>query len=173
MTVINDPPFFKNGPLPKYSMKLNEVLTIKMPETGDLENNTPITISFKEVINGVLSSTLNSFTFFQSPDTLVLTPTLFTDLGKKKYEVTLDDGDATHSEFLYVDIMNTPPYFIDSVPTDQSVKFNNSVYYRLPDYRDDEGHNVYVKVFPLYARTFIEVSEDNQFLLIYVKEWKY
>jgi len=113
VTVINDPPFFKTGTLPTYKTSLNKVFPIKLPEIGDLENNTPITITFKEMINGALYSTLNSFTVFQAPDTLVLSPTAFSHLGKKKYQVTLDDGQATYSEFLYVEIINTPPYFID------------------------------------------------------------
>ena len=41
---------------------------------------------------------------------------------------------------MYVEFFNNPPYFIDLVPPNMTVKFNNSFEYKLPPSIDDEGN---------------------------------
>jgi hypothetical protein len=71
-----------------------------------------------------------------------------------------------------VTVIDTPPYFIDKSPEDQVVKFNNTVFYRLPEYEDLEESPVDLTIFPLNARSFIEISDDKKFLIFYVQDWK-
>jgi len=51
-----------------------------------------------------------------------------------------------------------------------TVRFNNSLEYKIPECRDNEGHPIYVKVDPVTALSFITVS--NQTLIIYPNLWK-
>jgi hypothetical protein len=68
------------------------------------------------VISGSVQSSLGSYAKFIAPYTLELAPSTFADIGSKNFKVTISDGTLESSTNLYVDIINTPPYFVDLVP---------------------------------------------------------
>jgi hypothetical protein len=70
-------------------------------------------MKFEEVISGTVHSSLGSYAQFVAPYTLKLAPTTFAHLGAKVFKVTISDGTLKSSTNLYVDIINTPPYFLD------------------------------------------------------------
>jgi hypothetical protein len=45
---------------------------------------------------------------------------------------------------MFVEFFNNPPYFIDLVPPNMTVKFNNSFEYKLPPSKDDEENKIFV-----------------------------
>lgn len=70
-------------------------------------------MTYEEIISGIVQSSLRSYAVFVAPDTLELAPTTFADIGAKEFKVTISDGSLQSSKNLYVDIINTPPYFVD------------------------------------------------------------
>ena len=70
-------------------------------------------MTYEEIISGIVQSSLGSYAKFVAPDTLELTPSKFADIGAKDFKVTISDGTLQSSTNLYVDIINTPPYFVD------------------------------------------------------------
>jgi hypothetical protein len=70
-------------------------------------------MTFEEVISGTVQNSLSSYSKFVAPYTLELAPTTFAHMGAKVFKVTISDGTLKSSANLYVDIINTPPYFVD------------------------------------------------------------
>jgi hypothetical protein len=70
-------------------------------------------MTYEEVISGKVQSFLGSYAKFVAPNALELAPTTFAHMGAKVFKVTISDGTLESSTNLYVDIINTPPYFVD------------------------------------------------------------
>lgn len=69
-------------------------------------------------------------------------------------------SDSQYESYLPFDleIYNTAPYFSQEVPVDQTMRLNNSLVYKLPHYKDDEGNPVTIIVLPNKAMEFITID---------------
>jgi hypothetical protein len=70
-----------------------------------------------------------------------------------------------------VELFNNPPYFIDKVPENLTVKFNNSFEYFLPPYKDEEGSPIFLSLIgapPVDA--FIKLVDPLK-ISIYANKW--
>ena len=73
-------------------------------------------MKYEEVISGSVQGSLGSYAKYKPPYTLELAPTMFAHMGAKVFKVTISDGSLESTSYLYVEIINTPPYFVDKVP---------------------------------------------------------
>ena len=58
--------------------------------------------------------------------------------------VTVNDTLATASSSFEISVFNTPPYFMRKFQEDFTMKFNNTYNISIPEFKDDEGHDVRV-----------------------------
>jgi hypothetical protein len=76
--------------------------------------------------------------------TVAIAPTQMSELGIYLITVTLSDSLATVSSNFNISVINTPPYFLSTVPADFTMRFNNTYVFYVPKFKDDEGHAVTV-----------------------------
>lgn len=108
---------------------------------------------------------------FKSPYSMIINSTALTDVGPYKFKVTIFDGYHSASLTQELQMFNTPPYYIDLKPTDQSIKLNNSFIYPLPEFRDDERNPIYILLEPAILYEFTKIEDGK--LIMYPNDWKY
>lgn len=72
---------------------------------------------------------------------------------------------------MFVELFNNPPYFVNDVPKNITVKFNNSAEYILPPYIDAEGNDIFVNLTgsPLIKNLITLVDPFK--IAIYATQW--
>lgn len=105
--------------------------------------------------------------------TLQITPTLVSDMGDYLITVTITDTVASISGTFMISVINTPPYFVSTVPSDFTMKFNNTYVYYLPKYTDNEGHTVTVIIEsnPGGQVSGFSTIVDNSFIEFTPNDW--
>jgi hypothetical protein len=68
------------------------------------------------------------------------------EVGNYLINVTMSDSLATVSSSFYISVVNSNPYFLDSVPEDFTMRFNNTYVYFIPKFKDDEANPVKVVI---------------------------
>jgi hypothetical protein len=156
VTVLNDAPTFTVNALQNQRMRVNKTLDITFNNFYDTEGNTVI-MSFEEIVGGVATA-LPVFATQSGSYQITFNPIPFSTLGVHTFKVILSD--SLYESFLTFDleIYNTAPYFSHEVPVDQTMRLNNSLVYKLPHYKDDEGNPVTILVLPEKAMEFITID---------------
>lgn len=97
-------------------------------------------------------------------------PIKMSDIGFYNFQVTISDGNAQSTLNFELEVYNTPPYFIKEVPSNLTMKFNNSFTYTLPPFKDDESNPIFVIVNgPPLVSQFISIKYDN--ITFYPELW--
>ena len=78
--------------------------------------------------------------------TVAIAPTQMREIGNYFINVTVSDSLATVSSTFQISVMNTPPYFLKTVPEDFTMRFNNTYVFFIPKFKDNEGHAVTVVI---------------------------
>ena len=86
---------------------------------------------------GILLTIKNMFT-------IAIAPTQMAELGTYLITVTASDTLATASSSFKISVFNTPPYFLSKFREDFTMRFNNTYFFSVPEFKDDERHNVTV-----------------------------
>jgi hypothetical protein len=97
-----------------------------------------------------------------------------TELGDYLITVTITDTLATITGTFLISVINTPPYFVSTVPADFTMKFNNTYVYYLPKYADNEGHAVTVLIdsIPAGQVSAFTTVIDNSYIEFTPNDWK-
>jgi hypothetical protein len=77
---------------------------------------------------------------------IAIAPTQMREIGNYLINVTVSDSLATVSTSFQISVMNTPPYFLKTVPEDFTIRFNNTYVFFIPKFKDNEGHAVTVVI---------------------------
>jgi hypothetical protein len=78
--------------------------------------------------------------------TVAIDPTQMAELGTYLITVTVSDSLATATSSFIISVINTPPYFVSTVPEDFTMRFNNTYLFFIPKFQDYEGHDVIVVI---------------------------
>jgi hypothetical protein len=70
-----------------------------------------------------------------------------------------------------LEITNSAPFFAKEAPVDVSIKLNNTFYYKLPGWQDDETNPAIVFVEPPDVHPFLVINNDT--LVFYPNDWIY
>lgn len=76
--------------------------------------------------------------------TVAIAPTQMSEIGDYLVTVSVSDSFASVSSSFKISVINTPPYFVSSVPADFTMRFNTTYIYFIPKFSDKEGHAVTV-----------------------------
>ena len=95
-------------------------------------------------------------------------------MGDYLITVTITDTLATITGTFLISVINTPPYFVSTVPADFTMKFNNTYVYYLPKYADNEGHAVTVLIdsIPAGQVSAFTTVIDNSYIEFTPNDWK-
>ena len=156
VTVLNDAPAFTVNSLQNERMRVNKTMDITFNNFYDTEGNT-IYMSFEEIVGGVATS-LPIFATQSGSYQITFNPIPFSTLGVHTFKVIISDSLNESSLTFDLEIYNTAPYFSQEVPVDQTMRLNNSMVYKLPQYKDDEGNPVTILVLPEKAMEFITID---------------
>ena len=93
---------------------------------------------------GATSLTTSSIVSMTTVGKVEINPTsTFNDIGTYTITVTISDGQPlSTTQVFVVDLINTAPYFIQSVASSIDIKFNLTFEYIIPPTKDDDGDTV-------------------------------
>lgn len=169
VTVVNDAPVFTTV-LQALKFPLNSIFMHSITDISDTEGHT-ITMTLVELSSAGASLGLPYFYTKTGAYSMKFAPIKFTDVGFHTFGVTITDGQKSSASSFQVEITNSAPFFPKEVPADLNMKLNNTVYYKLPVWEDDETNPTIVIVEPPEVLDFIKI--DNDTLVIYPNKWTY
>ena len=144
MTVSNSPPRF-TATLP------NQILSVNSKESYDLssffvdDDGNPLTmIAQSSYAGGKVVNLPSGILTLPSWSVVAIAPTQMTEIGIYLITVTVSDSLATASSSFEISVVNTPPYFVHSVPADFMMRFNTTHVFFIPKFHDNEGNDVTV-----------------------------
>jgi hypothetical protein len=109
------------------------------------DDGNPLTMAATTSIAGGVATTLPSgILTLPNWSTVEITPTQMSELGDYIITVTVSDTLVAVAGSFKISVVNTPPYFVSTVPADFTMKFNNTYIFFIPKFQDNEGHAVTV-----------------------------
>jgi hypothetical protein len=74
--------------------------------------------------------------------TVAIAPKQMTEIGIYIITVTVSDTLDIISSSFEISVVNTPPYFVNTVPEDFEMRFNTTHIFSIPKFNDNEGNAV-------------------------------
>jgi hypothetical protein len=150
VTVSNNPPRFTVAPasLPNKIVSVNSLGSYNLLPFFVDDDGNPLTMTATSSFAGdsALSLPVGALLTLPNWSTVAIAPTQMIEIGDYLITVSVSDTLATVSSSFTISVINTPPYFVNTVPADFTMKFNNSYNYFIPKFSDKEGHDVTVLV---------------------------
>jgi hypothetical protein len=144
VTVANTPPRF-TGTLPSHTLSVNSLGSYDISALFVDDDGNPLTMTATSSFAGATALTLPAgILTLPTWSTVAIAPTLMTEVGIYLITLTVSDSLAAVSSSFQISVVNTPPYFLSTVPDDFTMKFNNTHVFFIPKFQDDEGHAVTV-----------------------------
>lgn len=120
------------------TLKFNNTFEYKLPPYMDAEGNAIIML-----LTGF--PPISAFMTLQNQEKIIIKPTLWSQLGSYKLNITFSDTQKTNSYFFNVTIVNTAPYFSSGIkPSNQRFRLGTPFNYTLPDCQDENFNPIYV-----------------------------
>ena len=144
VTVANTPPRF-TGTLPSDILSVNSIGSYDLSALFVDDDGNPLTMTATSSFAG--GSALNlpaGILTLPTWSAVAIAPTQMTEIGIYLITVTVSDSLATVSSSFQISVVNTPPYFLSTVPADFTMKFNTTHVFFIPKFQDNEKHAVTV-----------------------------
>ena len=91
------------------------------------DDGNPLTMTAKSSYAGGKAVSLSSgILTLPSWSVVAIAPTQMTEIGIYLITVTVSDSLAVASSSFEISVVNTPPYFVDTVPEDFTMRFNTT-----------------------------------------------
>ena len=144
VTVANTPPRF-TGTLPSHTLSVNSLGSYDLSALFVDDDGNPLTMTATSSFAGASALTLPAgILTLPTWSTVAIAPSQMTELGIYLITVTVSDSLATATSSFKISVINTPPFFVSTVPEDFTMRFNNTYVFFIPKFKDNEGHAVTV-----------------------------
>jgi len=144
VTVTNTPPRL-TATLPDKILSVNSLGSYDLSSFFLDDDGNSLTMTATSSYEGGKTMSLPSgILTLPSWSTVAIAPTKMAEIGIYLITVTVTDSLAKVSSSFKISVVNTPPYFVDTVPEDFTMRFNTSHILSIPKFHDNEGNAVTV-----------------------------